>query len=58
MVRMRYREKPMRDGDEVEIGDNAIAVSIYIEPDGDRRTFVTWLEEMPFEDVADDMEGM
>lgn len=46
MVRMRFREKAVNDGDEIEIGDNALAVSIHTDPTGDRMTFVTWLEEV------------
>lgn len=45
MVKVRFREASVKDGDEIEV-PKCTALSIHLDPLGDLDYVVTWLEEV------------
>ena len=46
MVKARFREEAVNDGDEIELADGVLAVTIHVDPERVLKTVVTWLEEV------------
>ena len=46
MIKVRFREEAVRDGDVIELEGDISALSIHTDPTRDMSTFVTWLEEV------------
>lgn len=50
MRRFRFHEEHVSDGTILAISDDAVCLSIQIDPSGDRMTVVTWFEEVEIDD--------